>query len=352
MRPCTPERGAPATPPFGPDLLAAGGMLTVAAKLDFLPRLLAVIAAVLTVKPVRFHHARAGRVRAFRCCGHFTLHGGLYASPGAITSSTGVLRPGSSRIPRSSTIRPALPAEPDRAARYRTLRLQPEIACVYADSSFSTTAAAGREHLGDLRGVLAAGLGEVGRPPPPPPTIGASCLTTWPAGTFSDEVRRDADDDWYLAVRPGEARTTTPLLIRHRDAGRRARAARPCRARSPRAPPASPRPRQSPRPARRRRRSPTSRPSSAPCCTFARQLLASHPAAPPIAAARSSGRALSTRRQLVASSSRSRWSATDVEAGDGFDAADAGGDAALRHDGEQRRCRRSRARACRRTAPR
>ena len=23
-----------------------------------------------------------------------------------------------------------------------------------------------------------------GRPPPPPPTIGASCLTTWPAGTF------------------------------------------------------------------------------------------------------------------------------------------------------------------------
>ena len=33
-------------------------------------------------------------------------------------------------------------------------------------------------------GSLPPASAKSGRPPPPPPTIGASCLTTWPAGTF------------------------------------------------------------------------------------------------------------------------------------------------------------------------
>ena len=49
---------------FGP--LAAGRVLAVAAKLDFVARLLAVIAAVLSVKAVRLHHALTHRMRAFR----------------------------------------------------------------------------------------------------------------------------------------------------------------------------------------------------------------------------------------------------------------------------------------------
>ena len=49
---------------FGP--LAAGRVLAVAAKLDFVARLLAVIAAVLSVKAVRLHHTLTHRVRAFR----------------------------------------------------------------------------------------------------------------------------------------------------------------------------------------------------------------------------------------------------------------------------------------------
>ena len=48
---------------FGP--LAAGGVLAVAAKLDLVARLLAVIAAVLPVRAVRLHHALTHRMRAF-----------------------------------------------------------------------------------------------------------------------------------------------------------------------------------------------------------------------------------------------------------------------------------------------
>ena len=44
---------------FGP--LAAGGVLAVAAKLDLVARLLAVIAAVLPVRAVRLHHALTQR---------------------------------------------------------------------------------------------------------------------------------------------------------------------------------------------------------------------------------------------------------------------------------------------------
>ena len=47
---------------FGP--LAAGGVLAVAAQLDLVARLLAVIAAVLPVRAVRRHHALTHRMRA------------------------------------------------------------------------------------------------------------------------------------------------------------------------------------------------------------------------------------------------------------------------------------------------
>src|SRR5687767_12135831 len=46
-------------------------MLTVTPQLDLVACLTAVIAAVLPVRPVRWHHALAGRMRAFRCIGHY-----------------------------------------------------------------------------------------------------------------------------------------------------------------------------------------------------------------------------------------------------------------------------------------
>jgi hypothetical protein len=46
-------------------------MLTVAAELDLLSGLLAVLAAVLTEGAVGLDHALAGRMRALRGCGHW-----------------------------------------------------------------------------------------------------------------------------------------------------------------------------------------------------------------------------------------------------------------------------------------
>jgi hypothetical protein len=46
-------------------------MLTVTPQLDLVACLTAVIAAVLPVKPIRWHHALAGRMRAFRGIGHY-----------------------------------------------------------------------------------------------------------------------------------------------------------------------------------------------------------------------------------------------------------------------------------------
>jgi hypothetical protein len=61
--------------------IATGRVLAVATELDLVTSLLAVIAAVLAVRSLRFDGAIAGRVSTFRRSSHVTLRSiGLYAS--------------------------------------------------------------------------------------------------------------------------------------------------------------------------------------------------------------------------------------------------------------------------------
>ncbi len=91
----------------GPD--STGWMLAIAPELDPLSCLPAMIAAILAVRAVRFHHALAGWMSTLRGSRHDApLCAGLYACVTVITSSTwrssavsGCSRPACRRLARS-----------------------------------------------------------------------------------------------------------------------------------------------------------------------------------------------------------------------------------------------------------
>jgi hypothetical protein len=66
---------------------AAGGVLAIAAQLDLVSRLLAVITAVLAMGSLRLDHAIACRVGALDRWGHLTPPCRIYAWVAGMTSS-------------------------------------------------------------------------------------------------------------------------------------------------------------------------------------------------------------------------------------------------------------------------
>src|SRR5688500_2264380 len=101
------------------------------------------------------------------------------------------------------------PRGPQRARGGRGLGDPPDRSSY--ESSFSTSVRLADSRSGIFATSLPPASAKSGRPPPRPPTIGASCFTTSPAGTF---FVRSGVTPTTIDTLPsdGHARTTTPLL--------------------------------------------------------------------------------------------------------------------------------------------